>query len=212
VWRNPIYLDLSALPEDKYSIEECADKTGCQPSPLQSEVVYAYSVPSPMFFIDLLFTRPPGVSTGVYPIDLQTGTITPAHYFLDFTNRSTIWNYYIVSSGRPLTDLRIESASPSRRDVSFTGPTALTLPNGQRASHFVSDEPIPLQEQSTCRFQLKGRAGGLRTKDGVLMNRLPVASSQQVIPRESGYAMNSGSRNAQSPISFENFSDIYVYI
>lgn len=212
VRRNPVYLDFSPLPEDKYSIEECAELTDCHASPLQPEVVYAYSVPAPMFFIDLLFTRPPGVSTGVYPIDPHTGTITPTQYLLDFAHRSTTWNYYVVSTAGPLTDLQIESIAPTPRPVAFTGPTAVTLPNGQRASQFVSNDRIPLEEQSTYRFQLKGKAGGLKTKDGVLMSRMPVASARQVIPRKGDYATDSGRRNTQSAVSIENYSDIYVYI
>jgi hypothetical protein len=88
----------------------------------------------------------------------------------------------------------------------------VTLPNGQRASHFVSDERIALEEQPACRFQLKGKAGGVKTKDGVLMNRLPVASAQQVIPRQPDYATSSTNGSGQSSTSLKNYSDIYVYI
>ena len=166
-----------------------------------------------MFFIDLFFARPPGVSAGVYPVDPKAGTITPTQYFLDFTHRSTTWNYYIVANGTPLTDLRIESDSSSvPRSISFAGPSTVILPNGQRASHFVSDERIPLEEQPTCRFQLKGKARGVKTKDGVLMSRLPVASAQQVIPRQADYATNPAGGSGQSPAALKNSSDIYAYI
>lgn len=212
IWRNPIYLDFSGLPEGKYAIDECDDPEDCQPAHSRPEVLYVYSAPSPMFFIDLFFAQPPGVSTGVYPIDPAAGTITPTQYFLDFTHRSTTWNYYIVSTGMPLTDLRIEAASSAPHSVSFTGPSTVTLPNGQRASHFVSDERIALEEQPACRFQLKGKAGGVKTKDGVLMNRLPVASAQQVIPRQPDYATSSTNGSGQSSTSLKNYSDIYVYI
>jgi hypothetical protein len=44
------------------------------------------------------------------------------------------------------------------------------------------------------------------------MSRLPVASAQQVIPRQADYATNPAGASAQSSASFENYSDIYVYI
>jgi hypothetical protein len=214
VLRNPVYLGLGSLPEDKYRIEECAGEPGdCYSGPAQ-EVVYAWSVPSPMFFIDLLFTRPPGVTTGVYPVDLAEGTVTPTQYFLEFSHRSTTWNYYIVSTGKPLTDLQVETvAAPPGEPVSFIGPQSVTLTNQQKASRFVSDVSVPLQEQSDFNFQLKGKAGGLKPKGGVLVSRLPVASSLQVIPGVGDFATGGTEEEYSSPPGHHrNYSDIYVYI
>jgi hypothetical protein len=217
VRRNPVYLDFSLLPEDKYVIEECANMTGDCETVLDNEVVYAFSG-TPMFFIDLLFTNP-GLSTGVYPVENLSSAqakIVPTQYYLDLHHRSTTWNYYIVSTGAKLTQLKIDTIAPqSPQSVTFTGPTSVQLPNSQNASLFVSDSAVPLQEQSVYNFQLTGRAGGLEMKDGVLLNRLPVASSQQVIPRISDYATGGPggvSGRKQSLQKEKNFSDIYVYI
>jgi hypothetical protein len=216
--RNPVFLDLSSLPEDKYLIEECTDEpNGCR-TIRNGTVVFAYSGDPPMFFLDMLFSRPPGVFTGVYPVVFRadgTARIEPARYFLDLERRSTLWNYYIVSTGVPLTDLQIQVLS-SPVPVSFTGPTPVRLTNGQPAQLFASDNPIPLEERSTSRFQLLGRVGGLEVKGGILMNRLPVASSRQIIPELSDYATDDSDREVEcgplSPRPENNYSDIYVYV
>jgi hypothetical protein len=89
------------------------------------------------------------------------------------------------------------------------------LTNKQWVNRFSSDKPIPLQEHSTCRFQLLGLVGGLEVKDDVLMNRLPVASSQQVIPSRSDFATNDSNVPVECRGSVQrgdNYSDIYVYV
>lgn len=217
VRRNPIYLDFAFLPEDKYQIAECVNSTGdCKPAS-ECAVVYVFSATWPMFFIDLLFTNP-GLSTGVYPVeDLWNAKpeITPVHYYLELNSRSTIWNYYIISTGAPLSDLKITTIAPrSPRPITFTGPSRVLLPNEQPAELFVSDSPIPLQQQSTYRFQLSGLAGGLGTRDGILMDNLPVASSGQVIPIWGNYATSSldDSSGETASARLAMFSDIYVYV
>lgn len=219
IYRNPIYLDFSTLPEDKYQVELCANVAGdCQPMAHGTEeVVFSASAGTPLCFIDLLFANP-GLDTGVYPVkDLYGaagGEIVPTEYFLDFERRSTTWNYYVVSTGAALRDLRIETLAPhTTPPITFTGPAAVELPYKQLAALFVSDSAIPLEEQSSYNFQLLGRAGGVQRKNGVLMNRLPVASAQQVIPGDSDFA----TRNPESPAGSDpqpgtNFSDIYVYV
>jgi hypothetical protein len=223
VYRNPIYLDFSLLSEGKYGVERCTNISGdCQPpvppAPGAEEVVYAVSGGPPSFFIDLLFTNP-GVQGGVYPVkDLDGehgGEIVPTQYYLDFERRSTIWNYYIVSTGAPLNDLRIETIAPHTvPPITFTGPTSVELPYNQKAAWFVSNSAIPIEEQSSYNFQLLGRAGGVHMKNGVLMNRLPVASIRQVIPGVSDFATH----DQETPTAIagfepgKNFSDIYVYV
>jgi hypothetical protein len=227
---SPIYLDLSSVIEGKYVIDAY---TFPLPGSLvqRDEVVYIYSAPSPMIFLDLIFCQPPSVSSGVYPVIRVSGDspsapngspssdefqINPTEFFISLDTRSTIWNYYIVSTGQALTNLQIETISPkSSPAVTFSGPTSVRLANGQSASLFVSDTPLPLLERSTLNFQLRGQVGGLQTRNGVLMNRLPVASSRQVIPLQGDFAVlePSAPRPISSPDdSLVNYSDIYVYV
>jgi hypothetical protein len=208
--RDVIYLNFSSLPEDKYEIEECSNLSGgCGGLSRPVSVAYTFSTAPPLFFIDLLFANP-GIATGVYPVrdldDEARTKIVPVDYRMEFRTRSTIWNYYIISAGEPLTRLEIDNTAPDpERPVTFTGPKAVTLPNDQPANLFVSDSAIPLQEQSDYNFQLLGQAGGLETRTGILLSRLPVASGQQVIPRK-------GKRAAAPPRTKPDFSDIYVYV
>ncbi len=205
--RDPVYLDFSGLPEDKYTIEQVGPT---DPSP-GAEVIYAYSGP-PLVFLDLLFTNP-GVKGGVYPVenlDSSNPTLNPTQYMIGFNRRSTIWNYYIVSSSSPLTNLSIDTQS----SVTFTGPKPVVLPGNQPASLFVSDSAIAIQQQSDSRFKLLGDAGGVVMKNGVLLEPLPVASIQQVIPGKSDFATSDPDKPPPtgSPPSKDCYSDIYVYV
>jgi hypothetical protein len=217
--RDVIYLNFSAVPEDKYQVEERGPTGAKSVSLASTDVIYTFSGAPPLFFIDLLFTNP-GISTGVYPVEnldeKQRTTVTPTQYQMEFRHRSTVWNYYVVSTGAPLSHLQIETVSQraGRPPVTFSGPTRVSLPDNKRADLFVSDTAIPLQERSASNFQLLGRAGGLELRNGVLMNRLPVASSQQVIPHDSDYATGEqdGDGEAAAGPSKHDFSDIYVYV
>lgn len=215
VKRDPIYLDFSLLPEDKYQIQRVTGpgtSAGSTSSASTEETIYAYSA-SPLIFVDLLFTNP-GIEGGVYPVgdlDQPNTSIVPVQYYLEFERRSTIWNYYIVPTSQPLTNLRIDTGGT----VNFAGPKDVTLPGNQAASLFVSGSPIALQEQSDSDFKLLGKAGGVRMKNGVLLDRLPVASSQQVIPGDADFATESTAAPdsvAHSPPGETCFSDIYVYV
>lgn len=170
---------------------------------------------APMFLIDLLPARPPAVLGGVYPVDLDAGTVDPVQYLLEFQYRSTFWNYYVLSLGKPLSGLEIVPVDTSIPLVWFPRPHRVTLPDGQTGTRFVSDQVLPLQERSSCNFQLHGSAGGQKTKNGVLMNRLPVASIRQVIPGQSSFATNDQSQSSGRPFTGVDqpiYSDIYVYI
>jgi hypothetical protein len=211
VSRGPLYFNLARLPEDKYDIVEIESDALDSDSKPAETFVYAYSAPSPLFFVDLLFSRPPDTSSGVYPMDLESGTIANTQYFIDFETRSTTWNYYIVSTGAPLTDLAIvDAGTPSMPPVTFSGPVQVTLANDQTASWFSSTTAIPLQEQSDYNFQLTGQAGGFSVNRSILMQRLPVASSQQIIPGDSNFALAGGS--SPPARSKEKYSEIYVYV
>ena len=192
VCASKLYLDFSRLPEDKYTIQEIGYNGEPVNDPI--EVLYTTARPVPLCFIDLLFTDPAVTERpasrkqkkrGIYPIvdlwDEAKTRVAPAHYFLEFENRSTRWNYYIVPQPQIETfeDLSIENRS--LLPVSFSGPCRVRLANGAKAYRFMSDEPLPLQQQSDLDFRLWGRHGGM-THKGVLIERMPVASADQVIP------------------------------
>jgi hypothetical protein len=186
-----IYLDFSPLPEGKYSIQ-VVEGADCEDARRAGKVVRAWQVlyitPSPvsLCFIDLLFTDPKGNGRGVYPVLYpdgpgQKGEVITVQYQLRFSARATYWNYLIVPQPQTeaFEELRIESVSEPT--VEFAGPCCVRLANGSRAYRFCSRQPLHLRQQSKYFFRLHGRHG-LMTHEGVLVNRLPVASSRQVLP------------------------------
>ena len=214
-YRDPIYLDFSQLPEGKYQISECEDSLGATETPVThpTEVVYTTSSETCFCFIDLFFSAGESAA-GVYPItdleDPAQTAVTSVQYALQFENRRTVWNYYIVSTNAVLQNLRIDTMEPQTSPpITFTGPTPVTLPNQQPATLFRSDTPIPLQEQSTYSFRLLGSAGPVESRSGVLMNRLPVASKLQVIPRRNDYSTSPTTGTLHDN---QNYSEIYVYV
>jgi hypothetical protein len=187
-----LYLDFSPLPEDKYTIEK--DGYDGQPAGDPEEVVYTAAHPVPLCFADLLFTDPTATTfdagpqadeRGIYPVvDLwnQTETkVRPVHYTLEFGARSTHWNYYIVPQPEreKLEGLSIENLS--LRPVNFLGPCCVRMANGAKAYRFMTSEPLPLMQQSAFKFRLRGRRRGM-VHEGILIERLPVASNRQVLP------------------------------
>jgi hypothetical protein len=183
--RETIYLDFSSLPEDKYKIvqifydEEIVS---------EREVLYTTSTPLPFCFIDLLFTDPTGNNSTLYPVrDLSSkGEVKSVQYQLKFQTRSIFWAYFIVPQPQRGTfeNLRIESVEPSAaRKINFAGPCCVYLANGAKAYRFISERVIPLLQKPEYGFQLLGRTN-LMQHDGVIVDRLPVASRQQLLQDE----------------------------
>lgn len=211
VCSDTVYLDFSLLPEDKYVIEKLR-YDGSEYS--KDEILYTVSYPTPLCFIDLLLTNPTGSEPGVYPIldifpESQT-RVEPVDYELRFERRSTYWVYYIVPWTQAFEGLHIESAG-SPRPVSFDGPHEVRLPDGSNAFCFVSQERIPLEERSAFRFHLKGRRV-YALQDATIMERLPSASIEQVIPKHEDEACNPQVLKNQTGGELRHYSDIYVYI
>lgn len=202
VCRTSVYLDFATEDEDKYVI--CA--TNADGAPLwEWPIVYTTAEPNPLCFIDLLFSQPTATEDGIYPVqDLHPEdetAIVPVRYLLRFKARSTFWRYYIVpqSPEKTLDDLVIETMG-EMPPVSFAGPIKVWLVNGAPAYCFISDERLLLQQQSAYRFRLKGLVRLQPAVDDVLVGRLPVAGTTQVLP-EGG---------TEDPD--KNYSDIYVYV
>ncbi len=228
---NTIYLDFSLLPEDKYTIELMPYGNS---QPKEAEVLYTASYPLPLCFIDLLFTRPTSAEPGIYPVEnlfpKEATTIDPVHYEIWFNRRATFWNYYVVPPpGESYEELFIKSEPL----VHFAGPCCVKLPDGEtKAFRFLSKTPIPLQEKSEMELELRNQLAPLR--DELIIKRLPVASSHQVLPDK----LTEVCRNlkdslcpsaelakkceefvefvcrTESPpnLSEKNYSDIFVYV
>jgi hypothetical protein len=182
---DTLYLDFSLLPEDKYTIDETTFSGS--PSSVQGlEVLYTTSYPTPLYFIDLLFTSPSGLDPELYPIQ---NLVSPAgdqtiveliNYELKFEARETFWNYYVVPPpGETLQNLEIEG-EPA---MDFAGPWDVTLSTGTPAYRFVSKKPLPFRQQSPFRFSLRGELT-LTSSIGTLIDRLPVPPIGQVLQDE----------------------------
>jgi hypothetical protein len=232
-----MYLDMAHLPEDLYTIR-CLSREG-DPIGTDLKVVYHPMSPSPLCLINLLFTNPTGEPEGIYPVaSFDSGnSISPVHYELVFKERSTFWNYYIIPRGsKPLEGLRIVNLDPGPSAPCyqpFDGPCCVRLANGAKAYRFVSKEPLQLVQQPQVRFQLQGRRSSLLGASDILMDRLPAASVQQVLPmrarqvccafRQSEPDLESpGCRELQKCLcpepyppdddSSSAYSDIFVYV
>lgn len=191
-----VFLDLGTLPEGLYTVQKVDYDGGVVDA---GTWLYTSLYPMPLGFVDLLFSDPDGGGTGVYPVTLppegssEGGWIVPGgvDYTLRFTRRSTWWSYYVMPQDPrgELTDLRIEHLrEPGLQDgrpVRFLGPCKVRLSGGERAWRFLSACPIPLEQRSRLHLRLHGRTAAM-THPGPLMDRLPLASPQQVLPL--GYA------------------------
>lgn len=170
-----VYLDFSELPLDLYEIRQVIAGV-----PRKGQTaLYTQSDPVPFAFIDLFFSRPMPEDGGVYPVDLETGSVEPVVYELVFEERSVTWIYLVVpSSPWRWEQLRIHSEDPG---ITFGDPELVELASGRPAYRFVSSRPLPLFDQSPLRFELWGESAAVSTPQQ-LVQRLPVASPAAVWP------------------------------
>ncbi|MDB5600905.1 MAG: hypothetical protein JWN71_2949 [Xanthobacteraceae bacterium] len=198
VCRDAVFLDFSKLGEGKYEIEVIGDVGRRWP------ILYTMPEPIPLCFIDLLLTNPTRRKADFYPVQhlypKDQTTIVPMRYTLRFRPRRTHWRYNIVPQPQraALDDLAIETEG-GLKHIPFSGPETVTLINGALAYRFVSDDPLPTLQRSFFRFRLKGRSPRAPAIDDVLVTRLPVAASNQLVPPRIG-------------IVDQTYSDIYVYV
>ncbi len=198
--RDRIYLNFGTLPEGRYTIDTIASTGDVT---IEEIRLYTSEVPTPLCLIDLLFSPPYADAGGIYPVSDLTKddvTIVGIDYVVNFDARKTFWRYYIVphSADRTYDDLAIECLAPDP-SLRFTGPSPAIIANGAPAYCFVSAQPLLLQQQSAYRFRLKGRRRHHRFEDDTLVDRLPVAAAEQVLPRTDSAGTH-------------NYSDIYVYV
>ncbi len=179
-----LYLDFSQLPEGKYTIDEVTF-SGTHSGADAGAVLYTTSYPTPLYFLDLLFTSPSGENADLYPIrnlgavEGDETIVELISYELKFEARETFWNYYVVPPpGETLQNLEIEG-----EPMDFAGPWAVNLPNGTPAYRFVSKKPLPFRQQSPFRFRLQGELK-LTSSFGTLIDWLPVPPVGQVLQDE----------------------------
>jgi hypothetical protein len=195
VCRDFVFLDLSAFPEGRYTIE----KLGLTPPWPARDIIYTVASPLPLCFIDLLLARPTALAKGIYPVENldqpSKTSITGVRYELHFDARATHWRYYIQPPPRErLEDLAIDTMG-TVPPVTFAGPVPVKLVNGHLAYRFVSEDPLGLRRRSPFHFKLKGRrAMRVAAGDDVLTHRLAVADAAQFVPEPEA----------------AGFSDIYV--
>jgi hypothetical protein len=185
-----VFLDFSSLSEGRYTLQEVYTDGTVK---ALGDWLYTSLYPMPLCFVDLLFSDPDGAGAGIYPVVLpppgqtEGGAVVPGgvEYAMRFVRRSTWWNYFVVpeASRGELYDLNIEHVRvpESEPEVRFLGPCKVRLPGGGLAWRFLSECPLPLEQRTRLHLRLHGRTETM-TFPGVLMDRMPVASAQQVLP------------------------------
>jgi hypothetical protein len=178
------YIDFSLYPEAQYTIE------WCKPEPANNvtqDVLYTAEYSNPLCFINLLLSQPTKDQAGIYPIDLEAPikyAITPIHYHMQFQRRSTYWVYWIIDKqSRSLSELSIESMNGSTH--SFAGPFddhTHNKFNYPKVCYFVSKKTLALKQVPDYRFKLVGKFDHEPKRS--LVDPLPVASSQTVLPKK----------------------------
>ena len=199
---DQLYFDLSGLPEEKYQLQTvwCGGR-----SSVPRELLYTADYPIPLGLVELLLADPTGGADGVYPVrpagSTGAATIEGVTYEMRFGARRTWWSYYIMgdaSGGTPGEPRIRQQRAPGEPRVAVRGPCRVCLPGGRQAWRFVSRRPIALEQRSPLHLQLLWRRDGGRRVD-VVMDRLPVASAQQVLPMLPGEACVQARRTLCDP-------------
>ncbi|MDE1150367.1 MAG: hypothetical protein PW843_27785 [Azospirillaceae bacterium] len=201
-------VNLGSLPMGLYKLQV---QTMESPPPAAEYRLYTIASPTPLYFLDILFSQPADDSQyadGVYPYPplFSTDPFDPARvgdiqYNLYFEARPTQWRYYVVSQspGGILSDLKIEG-----RGMEFVRRNDVRLPTGEVAAVLDAIATLPLKQHPPERFRLRGRR---RAPDGheseVRMDFLPAAPSTPVWPNDSG--------TIPDPLS-AGLSEMFVYV
>ncbi|MCR6650891.1 MAG: hypothetical protein NVV73_05040 [Cellvibrionaceae bacterium] len=204
------YLDFTTVPEGRYTINWLSESDVV----FQKPVIYTTACPTPLCFIDLLFSQPTQNDSGIYPVDLESpkGFIRSVLYNLKFKARDVHWMYWVISSLQPVENMRIKPDGGSA--VTFYGPVKGSIPTGQIAWSFLSDKAIPMQERSPLRFKLVDRLNCrcdslCDCTNRMVADPLPLASCNQILN-----ASLPNFLTPSNPGALENkkYSEVYVYI
>lgn len=90
-------------------------------------------------------------------IVLQLTPDLSGSYEISFAARATRWCYFLMSA--TLAALSEPAIIDTSNNIHFRGPQAITLPDGARASVFVSEETIALAQRPLHTFQLVDSVG-----------------------------------------------------
>jgi len=184
VCATTLFVDFSKLEEGHYTIVK-EDASGQALGKAQT-VLYTEEYPVPLIFLDLMFSQPAANCEGVYPVTELSGTPESPHgdidtvdYSIQFNARKTFWQYYIVPKNGFDTYSNLSIRSLEDDGITFEGPVTEHLNNGSKAHVFTSNKKIDLLEQTTYRFELKGKHH-LSERTKTLYKPLPGADSQQL--------------------------------
>lgn len=205
---STVYLDFVPFPEGLYTIVWLDGDMVI----FEKQVIYTASYPTPLCFIDLLFSRPTEDATGIYPVNLalQKNPVTATQYNLRFRAREIHWVYWVVPSAQPVENMRIRSDGDN--PVTFRGPTPGSIPTGRPAWRFVSHQVIPMRERSPLRFRLVDRLNcrcenPCECPSKTLVNPLPLMSSNQVLRNSHLFPPD-----IAPPSKTDKYSEVYVYV
>lgn len=204
------YLNFGTVPEGLYTIKWLIETEIV----FQEKVIYTTAYPTPLCFIDLLFSRPAEDTPGIYPVNLESkkGSINSVLYHLKFKARDIHWVYWIISSSQPVENMRIKTDGDS--NIHFYGPTRGVIPTGETAWSFVSDQVIPMRERSPLRFKLVDRLNcqcelPCDCKNRIIINPLPLVSSNQVL---NASLVDIVPPDVVHDAKKKKYSEVYVYV
>lgn len=136
---------------------------------------------------------------------LNNDTVDAKDYTIEFTARTTQWNYYLANIGDENTsELLIEDSDGN----TFSGPEKITISDGTVAYKYSSGQQYyPLKERPSHFCSLKKKIEetaqvGIESSDDVLIEKLPVASPSSITSIE----------NIESDEQEIACSSIYVYL
>ncbi len=155
-----------SLTHDEYVTEKDFEKI--EFSPLKKILSKEDVSVRPAFVIDVCVK-----AEDSYLID-DNANVTPKDYRIKFRNRKTYWKYHLLKEVKK-DALYIEDQS---NEIEFDKPKDIFLSGNRPAKIFRSKITLPLMEHSNYQFQLKEENSVV---DKVLIKRLPVASSDQIL-------------------------------
>lgn len=98
-------------------------------------------------------------------------------YEISFAARATRWCYFLMSAN--LAALSEPAIIDTSNKIRFTGPQAVNLPDGTRASVFVSEEAVTLAQRPVHTFQLV-EAADMDGHNRIIIPELPSPDIQAI--------------------------------
>ncbi len=184
-----VYLDLSRLPESKYSL--------LLNGKVQTQFVLCKtrSIQRPLALVEIILSKKEVKELLKYVEEKQG--LAEQHFKISFENRKTYWRYFIIQ--KHLKDLESPQIDTGDESIAFEGPTPTELMGGMKAFVFESTTNLELKDNTPYQFQLVRKANTKGKSFNQILKRLPVPNSQILKPEGQGEEE-------------KVFSEIYVYI